>query len=148
MARIEFTELLSLEHAGWDALCEGRGGRFYGDLLTEHAVMVLVNGMVLDRDAVAPVLNESPPWSAYRLDDARLVPTGTDAAALVYTATASRDGEPGPFTALMSSHYRWLDGRIRMTLYQQTAITHEALRSRGPLSGAGQAVKARPVSRS
>ncbi|MFB9071968.1 nuclear transport factor 2 family protein [Citricoccus parietis] len=124
MATLTLNDLLPLEHRGWDALCSTRGGTFYGELMTDDAVMVLVNGMVLDRDTVASTLDHAPPWSAYRLDDARLVPTGTDSAALVYTATASRSGDPDPFTALMSSHYRLLDGRIRMTLYQQTTITH------------------------
>lgn len=116
--------LLEQERRGWDSLCESRGGRFYGDLMTEQAVMVLVNGMVLDRETIAASLDDSPPWSAYELDDARLLPTGTDSAALLYRATASRAGDPEPFLALMSSHYRMLDGRLRMTLYQQTTITH------------------------
>ncbi|MEV4900327.1 nuclear transport factor 2 family protein [Citricoccus sp. NPDC055426] len=124
MARIELTELLPLERSGWDALCANRGGRFYGDLMTEHALMVLVNGMVLDRTTVAASLDESPAWSWYRLDDARVVPTGADSAALVYRATAMRDGGAEPFIASMSSHYRRLEGRLRMTLYQQTTITH------------------------
>ncbi|REE04034.1 nuclear transport factor 2 family protein [Citricoccus nitrophenolicus] len=124
MATLTLHDLLTLEHQGWDALCSGRGGTFYGALMTDDAVMVIVNGMVLDRETVASTLDHAPPWSEYHLDDPRLVPTGTDAAALVYTATASRTGDPDPFTALMSSHYRLLDGRIRMTLYQQTTITH------------------------
>lgn len=124
MATLTFSDLLALEHGGWDALCSARGGTFYGELMTSAAVMVLVNGMVLDRDAVASTLDQAPPWSEYRLDGARLVPTGMDSAALVYTATASRPGDPEPFTALMSSHYRLFEGRLRMTLYQQTTITH------------------------
>lgn len=73
---------------------------------------------------VAGSLDESPPWSSYRLDDARLVPTGADSAAVVYRATAARTGDEEPFVALMSSHYRRLEGRLRMTLYQQTTVTH------------------------
>ena len=45
-------ELLDLEHAGWRSLCDGTGDRFYGSLMTDDAVMVLANGMVLDRAAV------------------------------------------------------------------------------------------------
>lgn len=124
MARIDLPELFALERRGWDSLCQSRGGQFYGELMTQDAVMVLVNGMVLDRETIAASLDDSPPWSTYELDDARLVPTGTDSAALVYRATASRTGGPEPFVALMSSHYRVLDDRLRMTLYQQTTITH------------------------
>lgn len=91
MAGLTLDELLLLEHRGWDALCSSRGGAFYGDLMTPDSVMVLVKGMVLNRETVASTLDQAPPWSAYRLGDARLIHTGADAAALVYTATASRD---------------------------------------------------------
>lgn len=115
--------LLDLERRGWDSLCESRGGAFYGALMMPDAVMVLVNGMVLDQPTIAASLDDSPPWSTYTIDDARIVPTGTDCAALVYVATASRAGEE-PFRALMASHYALVDGEARMTLYQQTTITH------------------------
>lgn len=123
MTRISLDDLLPLEREGWDALCRSRGGRFYGGLMTQEAVMILVNGMVLDRAAIAASLDDAPPWSSYALEDARLVPTGADSAALVYRATASRSGDAEPFVALMSSHYRLLEGRLRMTLYQQTTST-------------------------
>ena len=42
-----------IEHDGWDALCRGTGADFYGTLMTDDAVMVLVNGAVLDRDVRA-----------------------------------------------------------------------------------------------
>ncbi|NUL45993.1 hypothetical protein F7P69_12430 [Cellulosimicrobium funkei] len=56
MATVTLNDLLPLEHRGWNALCSARGGTFYGELMTDDAVMVLVNGMVLARDTVA-----SPP---------------------------------------------------------------------------------------
>ncbi|MFD1858851.1 nuclear transport factor 2 family protein [Aeromicrobium camelliae] len=124
MSDLTLDRLLELEHRGWEALSSSRGGSFYGELMTPDAVMILVNGMVMDRPTIAHALNDSPPWSSYRLDDARLVPTSETSAALVYTATAHRDGQDEPFVALMSSHYRVLDGSPRLTLYQQTTITH------------------------
>lgn len=116
--------LLALEHRGWESLTRHDGGRFYGALMTADAVMILVNGMVLDRDTVAATLDDSPAWSAFTLEDARLVLTGAGSAALVYRATAARDGEEEPFVALMSSHYTLVDGRPALTLYQQTTVTH------------------------
>ena len=110
--------LLALEHRGWESLTRHDGGRFYGALMTAD------NGMVLDRDTVAATLDDSPAWSAFTLEDARLVPTGEGSAALVYRATAARDGEEEPFVALMSSHYTLVDGRPALTLYQQTTATH------------------------
>ena len=34
-------DLLKLERAGWRSLCESTGDRFYGDLMTDDAVIVL-----------------------------------------------------------------------------------------------------------
>ena len=116
--------LLALEHRGWEALTRHEGGRFYGALMTADAVMILVNGMILDRATIAATLDDSPAWSSFTLEDARLVPTGEHSAALVYRATAARDSEDEPFVALMSSHYTLLDGRLALTLYQQTTVTH------------------------
>ncbi|WME22861.1 nuclear transport factor 2 family protein [Brachybacterium sp. GU-2] len=115
--------LLALEHRGWESLTRHEGGRFYGALMTVDAVMILVNGTVLDRATIAATLDDSPAWSTFTLEDARLVPTGETSAALVYRATAARDGEEA-FVALMSSHYTLVGGRPALTLYQQTTVTH------------------------
>ncbi|HEX7351372.1 nuclear transport factor 2 family protein [Brachybacterium sp.] len=116
--------LLALERRGWEALTRHEGGTFYGQLMMADALMILVNGTVLDRPTIAASLDDSPAWSAFALEDARLVPTGEGSAALVYRATASRDGEDEPFVALMSSHYTLRQGKPALTLYQQTTITH------------------------
>ena len=72
MANRELTEeLLRLEHAGWKSLCEGTGDQFYGGVMTDDAVMVLANGMVMDRDTVTSALGESPPWARYEIGDVR-----------------------------------------------------------------------------
>lgn len=120
----DLSQLIDLEQQGWEALCRSTGGDFYGQLMTPDAVMVLVNGMVLDRDTIASSLNDAPPWASYELTEERLVELGGDAAALVYKASAARDGESEPFVALMSSVYRMIEGRPRLALYQQTTITH------------------------
>ncbi|MBO0610284.1 nuclear transport factor 2 family protein [Myceligenerans salitolerans] len=124
MTSMSLDALVALEHQGWDALCASRGGTFYGDLMTADAVMVLPNGVVMDRDAIAAGLDGAPAWTAYTLTDTRLVEAGDDAAALVYRASAERDDLEEPFVALMSSVYRLVDGVPRLALYQQTTITH------------------------
>ncbi len=86
--------------------------------------MILVNGMILDQPTIVNSLNDSPAWSSYSIENARLIPSGDNSAILVYEATAHRDGEDGPFTALMSSHYSIADGRPVLMLYQQTTVTH------------------------
>lgn len=120
---ISLDQLLEFEHDGWKSLCEGRGGTYYGDLMTDDALMVLVNGMVLNRAQVVESLDGSPAWDRYEISGPRLVTLGDEAAAVVYKATAVREGGE-PFTALMSSTYRIVDGRLRLALYQQTTATH------------------------
>ncbi len=114
---------MDLERRGWDSLTRSAGGGFYGRLMTPDAVMVLVNGMVLDRDTIASSLNDAPPWASYELREERLVEVGGHAAALGYLAHASRDGQSESFVALMSSFYRMVEDQPRLVLYQQTAIT-------------------------
>ena len=65
--------LLELERAGWDSLCNQTGSEYYGELMLPNALMVLANGMVMDRDMVVSALSESPPWRAYDIGDVRLI---------------------------------------------------------------------------
>lgn len=123
MAEVTLETLLELERAGWDALCESRGGAFYGELMSDDGLMILVNGFVLDRNAVVESLDGAPAWDSYELSDERVVPLGTDAAALVYRAVAQRDGE-APFEAIMTSVYHLVGGELRLEVYQQTTATH------------------------
>lgn len=119
---MELEDLVALEHAGWDALCEHRGGTFYSDLMTDDAVMVLVNGAVMDRDTIACSLDQAPPWDHYEITNPRLLQHCADCASLLYQATAARGSDT--FTALMTSTYALVDGRPRLTLYTQTTKTH------------------------
>jgi hypothetical protein len=79
-------DLLELERAGWRSLCESTGDRFYGDLMTDDALMVLAIGAVMDRDAVTAALGQAPPWRSFELSNARIVRAGPDTAALVDTS--------------------------------------------------------------
>jgi hypothetical protein len=112
--------LLDLERRGWDSLCSSTGARFYGELMTDDAIMVLANGAVMDRDAVIASLEHAPPWQGYDIEDVRLVDAGTETAALVYVGTGRRDGDQPAFVGVMSSVYVRQDGRWRLALYQQT----------------------------
>jgi hypothetical protein len=112
-------ELLEFEHAGWKSLCDGTGDTFYGGIMTDDAVMVLANGMVMDRDTVTSALGESPPWSRYDIDDVRLIQISQDTAALVYTGRGWR-GESEPFVGAMSSVYHRTGDGWKLALYQQS----------------------------
>lgn len=115
--------LLELEHAGWRSLSDGTGDAFYGDVMTDGALMVLANGMVMDRAAVTSALGQSPPWVRYEIEDAQLVEIDSDTAALVYRGTGYRDGADEPFIGAMSSVYTRVGSGWRLALYQQTAIS-------------------------
>lgn len=114
MTALTLDAMLDLERQGWDALCAQTGGDFYGSLMTDSAVMVLVNGFVMDRAAVVASLNGATAWDSYELSDARAVPVGEESSALVYRATARR-GEEEPFEALMTGVYTLVDGTPRCT---------------------------------
>lgn len=113
-------ELLHIERAGWDSLCESTGADFYGEVMLPDAVMVLANGMVMDRNTVVSALAQSPPWRAYEISGVHLIDLDDDNAALVYTGTAYRDGDEPAFVGAMSSVYHRVDGVWKLTLYQQT----------------------------
>lgn len=113
-------ELLALEHAGWKSLCDGSGDTFYSGVMTDDAVMVLANGMVMDRDTVTAALGQSPPWARYQIDDVRLIQISQDTAALVYTGTGWRNGPGEPFVGAMSSVYHRTGTGWKLALYQQS----------------------------
>lgn len=112
--------LLDLERRGWDSLCDGTGDSFYGELMTDDALMVLANGQVMDRDAVVESLRDAPPWRTYEISDLRFVDAGDDAAAIVYGGRAYRAAQEPAFVGLMSSVYVRREGAWRLALYQQT----------------------------
>ncbi|MBF6133697.1 nuclear transport factor 2 family protein [Nocardia otitidiscaviarum] len=114
-------ELLAVERRGWDALCTSTGADFYGSLMTEDGVMVLANGMVLDRDGVIDSLKNAPPWRTFELESPRLVDAG-DSTILVYTGIAYREGAEPAFRGVMTSVYVRGDGDWRLACYQQTPI--------------------------
>ena len=112
--------LLELERAGWDSLCDSTGSDFYGGVMLPEAVMVLANGMVMDRETVVSALPESPPWRRYEIGDVRLITADSDNAALVYTGTGYREGEEPAFVGAMSSVYHRTGDGWKLALYQQT----------------------------
>lgn len=119
---VDITDLLRLEHDGWESLCDGSGGDFYGRAMTADGLMVLADGSVFDRETVESSLRDAPAWGSYEIEDPRLVPLGDDSAALVYIGRAFREAGGPAFVAAMSSVYVRVDGRWRLALYQQTPV--------------------------
>ena len=116
--------LLDLERQGWAALSNGTAAEFYGRLMTEDALMILANGQVMTRSEVVGALTDAPAWSSFELTDERLVATGDESAALVYTGSATRDPDSPPFVAAMASTYVRADDDWRLALYVQTPVAH------------------------
>lgn len=119
---MEIADLLTLEHHGWESLCNSTGADFYGRIMLDDSVMVLAHGQVLDRQQVVASLNEAPAWSSYEISEARVIELDELSAVLVYRGRAWRgEGDPA-FDALMSSVYVRLKGHWRLASYQQTPI--------------------------
>lgn len=116
------TVLLELERAGWDSLCNATGAQFYGRVMLPEAVMVLANGMVMDRATVVSALSESPPWRTYEIRDVRLIDIDAATAILQYTGVGYREAAEPAFTGAMSSVYHRTADGWRLALYQQTQI--------------------------
>jgi hypothetical protein len=115
-------ELLKLEHAGWQALSNATGDKFYGSIMTDDALMVLANGSIMDREAVISALDQAPPWERYEIDDPRAIAIDDETAALVYIGTGYREGADEPFIGAMSSVYHRTPEGWKLALYQQTAV--------------------------
>ena len=113
-------DLLDIERRGWDSLRSGTGAAFYGDVMTDDAVMVMANGAVMHRSDVVTALRDAPAWAKFELGDAEVVPVGDRAAAVVYRATAYRSADEPPFECVMSSVYVADGDDWRLALYQQT----------------------------
>ena len=113
-------ELLDLERAGWQSLCESTGSDHYGGLMTDSGRMVLANGAVMSRDDVIDALQDAAPWSSFSIDDPEATALSDDVAAIIYTGTGHR-GDGDDFIGVMTSVYVRRASRWKLALDQQTA---------------------------
>ncbi|MDO5496054.1 MAG: nuclear transport factor 2 family protein [bacterium] len=121
MEHLSLETLIAVERQGWDSLCNSTGAEHYGRLMTPDGLMILSNGLVMDRETVMASLSEAQPWESYEFSEERVVSVGEGATALVFRAVATRAGEE-PFEALMSSTYVLEGGEPRLALYTQTPV--------------------------
>jgi len=115
--------LLELDRARWDSLCHQTGPEHCGERMLPDALMVLANGIAMDRDMVVSALSESPPWRTYDIGDVRLIEVDNGNAVLVYTATAYREADEPAFVGAMSSAYHRTEAGWKLASYQQTQIS-------------------------
>ncbi len=112
------TELLSLERQGAQALTSGRAAGFYGELLTDNALMV-VPGFIVDKAIFVQTADSEASWTSFTVEDPRVTSLTSDAAILTYRGRGQRTGQPD-YVAWMSSVYVKRDGRWRLAHHQQT----------------------------
>jgi hypothetical protein len=125
VAAMDAQPLIDLERAGWEALCDGTAGKFYDDVMTSDALMILANGQVMSRDQVVAALSDAPTWASFGMDEPQIVPVGDEAAALVYVGRAVRDSDAPPFVAAMTSVYVRDGGDWKLAVYQQTPVASD-----------------------
>lgn len=113
-------ELMTHERRFWEASSAGDSEKVR-DCMTDDALAVGFFG-VLNKDATAKAAEGQRPFEFWRIDEEpKLLQLTTSCAAVIYQATAKREGGE-PFTATMTSIYVWLDGEWKLALYHQTQM--------------------------
>jgi hypothetical protein len=95
------------------------GVSVYREHLAGDSLMVFP-GMVLSKSQTEASIAGGPRWTSVAFADQRLVPLTPDVVALVYRASASREGEEAPYSAVVSSVYVRQDGSWKLALHQQS----------------------------
>ena len=112
-------DLLALERGFWAAA--GHPEYYEQQFATDGLVIFAFQGGIMDRSAVLTTTQSSPPWQRYDIGNPRLVQLANDAVALVYLATAQRDGQE-EYRANIASVYARRDGAWKLVLHQQSPI--------------------------
>lgn len=108
--------LIGLEEGLWKG-----GGDLYRERLAEDALLI-VPGAVLTKEETAAAIEASPRWTSVSIEDPRLVELGEGSALVIYRASARRDGDAGPYKALVGSAYVRRDGDWELAFHQQTPL--------------------------
>jgi ketosteroid isomerase-like protein len=98
-------------------------GDTYREVLLDDAIVV-VPGMVLDKEACAAAIDAAGRWGETTLDDPALVQPTADVAVLTYRFTGRR-GSADPYVAVMTSVYARRDETWRLVLHQQTPLPND-----------------------
>ena len=114
--------LLREEHAGWEAMRDGRAVSYFGSKLTADAAMVLPEG-VLDRRETVQSLHGSA-WDRFELHEPRLIRLGDHAGVLVCRAVVTEGDEV--YEAWVSTTYLWQDGGWKVAARQETPLRWSA----------------------
>ncbi|WP_182353164.1 nuclear transport factor 2 family protein [Flaviflexus huanghaiensis] len=91
---------------------------FYRQTYRPDALFIMPS-MVASLDEAIAGLKQSPPWDEYALTNVTLRMLGTDAAAIIYRFTGSREGQT--YSADMVSTYERVT-QWQLVLHQQTPL--------------------------
>jgi hypothetical protein len=111
--------LLHEEHAGWQAILDGRGGEYYQRAMTKDALMI-VEGAVINRDEIAASFKRAPAWESYELREPAVIRLNDRAGILVYRARAKRGDETVELN--MTTTYLFENGGWCVAAHQQTPV--------------------------
>ena len=95
------------------------GADVYRQHLADEALMIFP-GLVLTKPQTVESIAAATRWKSVEFSEQRLVRLTQDAVALVYRASGSREGDRGPYSALVSSLYVRREEEWRLALHQQS----------------------------
>ena len=111
-------DLIALEEQFWKGDAD-----FYRQRLTAEALMVFPDPVgVLGKEETVASISQAPRWRDVEFTEVRAVMLATDAALLVYRATARR-AEHATYVTRASSVYVRQDGAWKLAFHQQTPAT-------------------------
>ena len=111
-------DLIALEEQFWKGDAD-----FYRQRLTPEALMVFPDPIgVLGKEETVASISQAPRWRDVEFTEVRVVTLATDAALLVYRATARRAGD-ARYVTRASSVYVREEGAWNLAFHQQTPAT-------------------------
>jgi hypothetical protein len=114
-------DLLALERAAWEALCEGGDAAvaFYDEVLAKDVLMLFPGGMVIDDRAQVVDSMRGANWRSFDITENHVLDLTPDSAVLAYRVKAQRDGSDD-YEALLNSTYVREGDDWKLALHQQT----------------------------
>ncbi|HSJ13040.1 MAG TPA: nuclear transport factor 2 family protein [Longimicrobiales bacterium] len=109
--------LLEIERPFWTG-----GADYYRENLAPEFLMLFPGAGFLDRAGAIRGVEGGRRWTGIEISDARLVSLGPASVVLAYSARAEREGDAGPYRALVSSVYLRHGGAWRLAFHQQSPL--------------------------
>jgi hypothetical protein len=112
-------ELLDIESGFWRAA--GNPG-YYETMVVDEGIFILpFRGGILDKHQTIRLVEQSPPWTDFSIDEPVLIGIDPRTIALTYAGRGQRNDQDD-YHALVTSIYVLRDDGWRLILHQQTPI--------------------------